>query len=149
MSRVRVPSLAELLGEYMQESVGMTFSWEGANCCHFAAGWVERATGHNPMAGLQPITSALQALRLIEDLGGSLQAAWTRQLGRESIAPAFAQMGDVVLLPLRLHSGEPLVTGQIVGVCMGAQAVVMSSDGFHVFLPMSAAVAAWPLRDRA
>jgi hypothetical protein len=149
MSRVRVPSLAELLGDYMQDSVGMNFSWEGANCCHFAAGWVERATGRNPMAGLPRTTSALQAQRLIQDLGGSLQAAWTRQLEREPIAPAFAQLGDVVLLPLRLESGGPIFTGQIVGVCMGAYAVVMSSDGFHVFLQMSAAVAAWPLRDRA
>ena len=142
----RVPSLAERLGEYMRDCAGLAFDWGAANCCHFAAGWVERATGLNPMADLPATPSAVAALRLIRELGGSLQAAWTRQLGREPIAPAFAQVGDVVLLPLALHSGEPATTGQVLGVCMGAQAVVLSGEGFCVFLPMSSAVLAWRLR---
>lgn len=149
MSGVRVPSLAEQLGDFLAESLGQPFTWATSNCCHFAAQWVERATGSSPMAGLPATTSALDAMRLVRELGGTLEAAWTRQLGREPIAPAFAQLGDVVLLPLVLEEEAERPTGQAVGVCVGAQAVVMTSDGFHSYLPMSSAVAAWRLKAAA
>jgi hypothetical protein len=140
---VRKPSLAELLGDFLADSLGQPFTWAASNCCHFAAQWVERATGRNPMAGLPATASALEAMRLVREMGGTLEAAWTRQLGHEPIASAFAQLGDVVLLPLHIEMGTERATGQTVGVCVGAQAVIMTTEGFHAYMPMSAAVAAW------
>lgn len=148
----RTPGLAELLGEHLAHSQGLAFSWGQANCCHFAARWVERATGANPMQGLPATASAAAAVRLVRALGGTLQAAWTLQLRRQPVPAAMAQLGDVVLLPMpddMRGRGPGHATGQAVGVCVGSQAVVMTAEGFHAYLPMRMAVCAWPLRERA
>jgi hypothetical protein len=140
---VRKPSLGEQLGDYLGARLGQPFEWPTANCCHFAAQWVECVEGSNPMADLPPTASALEAMRLVRELGGSLESAWTRQLGRDAIAPAFAQLGDVVLLPLPVEMEAERATGEAVGVCVGAHAVVMTAEGFQALMPMSTAVAAW------
>lgn len=112
------------------------FDWARANCCHFAAGWIESQGCANPMTGLRETRSKFAAYRLIATLGGSLQAAWTRQLGREPIRIESAQVGDIVLLPL--PDG-----GAAVGVCAGRQAVFATSDGAIGRLPMNEVVCAW------
>ena len=130
-------SLAKHLANYIAGYGVRAFDWEGANCCHFAAGWVAARTGANPMAGLATTPSERAARRLITALGGTLADALTRQLGREPIPPAMARLGDVVLLE---HEGRP-----VVAICNGINAVSVVDQGGTAFLPMTLATHAWRL----
>ena len=137
---------AAQLADYLLAARGAPFSWAAANCCHFAAGWVLFATGRSPMAGLPATPTAREALRLVQQLGGSLRAAWSRQLGAEPIPAAMAQVGDVVLIPAPIVPGETeLRTGELVGICAGMSAIVATAEGHHAHVPMSMAAAAWRL----
>lgn len=130
-------SIAKHLGAYLAEASARPFDWGNANCCHLAAGWVAARTGVDPMAGLPDTPTERAARRLIATLGGTLADAWTRQLGREPIAPAMAQVGDVVLLELE---GRP-----VVGICNGTTAVAALDAGGVAFVPMAHATHAWRL----
>lgn len=112
------------------------FDWAKANCCHFAAGWIESRGKPSPMAGLRETRSKFAAYRLIGELGGSLRAAVTKQLGCEPIEAALAQVGDVVLMPL--PEG-----GAAVGICAGRTAILALADGATGHLPMTEAMCAW------
>lgn len=141
--------IAVLLGEYLAVAQGRRFNWADANCCHFAAAWVEVATGRNPMHGLPRTDNARQALRLVQALGGDLVAAWTHRLGWQPVAPALAQVGDLVLLPMPADMSIEPCTGTAMGICAGMCAVVATSDGCHAYLPMGSATAAWRLQGGA
>lgn len=129
-------SKAQELAQYCAGYSAGGFDWARANCCHFAAGWVESIKGSNPMAGLRTTRSKFSAYRLIGRLGGSLRAAWSRLMVRESIPASLAQIGDVVLLPL--PDG-----GAALGICAGRTAVFVLSDGATGHWPMSEAECAW------
>ncbi len=137
------------LGQYLASTSGRSFDWAAANCCHFAAGWVALATGRHPMAGLEPTTTAAAALRLLRRLGGDMAAAWSRQLGRQPVPPSFAQVGDVVLLPMPAEACAEPCAGAAMGICMGATAVIITAEGHHAYLPMSHATAAWRIEGAA
>jgi hypothetical protein len=127
-------SRAALLDAYLAEVQGRRFDWHSWNCCHFAAEWVRRASGLQPMAGLPATDNARAALRLRTRMGASLADAVTLQLGLAPFAAELAQVGDVVAV----RDG----TAQAVGICAGRTAAVLRVDGLaHV--PMSAAVLAW------
>ena len=121
------------LTAFLAEHRVTPFEWGTANCCHFAAAWVEFRTGFNPMRGLPPTDTKIAAYRLISDLGGSLRAAWSSRMGVEPIPASFAQIGDVVLIESR----------NVVGVCAGSCVMVAEAGGAVAFLPMSEAVCAW------
>lgn len=112
------------------------FDWAKANCCHFAAGWLESIGRENPMTGLRETRSKFAAYRLIAKLGGSLQAAWTNQLSSEPIRAESAQLGDIVLQQLREG-------GAMVGVCAGIKAAYALPSGGIGHWPMSEATCAW------
>lgn len=139
-------SRANLLTHYLAGyTTDQRWDWAAANCCHFAARWVHVVTGRNPMDGLAPTPDARAAMRLVRGLGG-LEAAWTAQLGTAPIAPAMAQLGDVVLMPTPAAGG--LCTegvGELVGICAGRTAVFRGADGAMVFLPVLDCTAAWRL----
>jgi hypothetical protein len=142
-SRPTPTQLAVLLAEYVMAYGRRTFNWGGANCCHFAAGWVAHVTGRWPMHGLPDTPTAREAVRLVRSLGGDLATAWTGQLGRPALAASFAQLGDVVLTQLPPGHAEGL--GQAVGVCNGWDALFMDPAGHSVHLPMWACTHAWRL----
>ena len=142
-------ALAVKLGEYLAATHGRSFDWAAANCCHFAADWVAQATGVDPMASLPATYNASAALRLLRSLGGDMVAAWSRQLGREPVPPAFAQVGDVVLVAMPADACAEPCAGVSMGICMGATAVIITAEGHHAYLPMSAATAAWRLQGAA
>jgi hypothetical protein len=123
------------------------FDWSVANCCHFAAAWVRYATGQDPMAGLPVTPSARAAWRLVQALGGTLQAAWSQRLGRSALPAAMAQVGDLVLMPTRPHA--EVGVGGIVGVCVGASVVLLSEKGHLLYAPLYAGIAAWRLSEAA
>lgn len=127
-------SRAQLLEAYLFHVGDQAFHWREWNCCSFVAGWV-RQFGVDVMAGLPGTGTRHAAHRLIGQLGGSLQAAWTRQLGREPIESTLAQMGDVVLVEIDAD--------QAVGICCGRTAAVLTPADGVAHVPMSAATAAW------
>ncbi len=157
----RPASIAVQLSAYLAAVAAkpQAFNWALFNCCTFAAGWVQHATGRNVLAGLPGTPSPRAALALVKQLGGSLATAWSQQLGAQPIAPFTAQVGDVVLLrldgmpsPLGYAPGSEWAgrhstagTGQAVGVCAGRTVVAIDAQGACHHLPLSFALAAWRL----
>lgn len=123
----------ERLAGFVDSRRNMDFAYGSNDCALFAADAIREMTGSDPLADLRGRwTTARGAARLLNKMGG-LRAAATSLLGDE-IAPAFAQRGDVVLLP---NEGR-----ECLGICTGLVAAAPGATGI-VWLPMSAAVAAW------
>ena len=129
---------AQQLAAHLDEHAAIPFDWAAHNCCHFVAAWVRQATGRDPMAGLAATPGEFAARRLVLRLGGSLPAAWTQRLGRAPIAPALAQVGDIVAVPLAEGRGA-------VGICAGRHVAVLQSGGGIAMLPMQQATHVWRL----
>jgi hypothetical protein len=132
-------SLGVRLTEYLDALPAGGFDWQRFNCCTFAAGWVATVEGCNPMEGLPATPDALAARRLIRSMGNDLADAWTRCLGRTPIAPALAQLGDVVLLPVAPER-------HAAGVCIGRISVFIDEHGAAAFQPTNEASHAWRLQ---
>jgi hypothetical protein len=141
MSALPAFTVAHALDAYLAQAAAKPFSWAQHNCCHFVAGWVQQATGRDPMAGLPWTHSATAARRLILQLGGTLADAWTRRLGRHAIQPELAQVGDIVHVWLREQEGSA------VGICTGRHVALLLEDSGIVMLPLSHATHAWRLRE--
>lgn len=134
-------SIAARLDAYLAAAEANTFSWGRHNCCHFAAGWVCRATDQaDPMQGLPATPSRTAARRLVRQLGGSLTAAWTRQLGRAPIASALARTGDLALVRL------PDTGAEAIGICSGRHVALLTEHDGIAMLPLGHAVAVWRLQ---
>ena len=139
-------SRATLLTEYLAVANLAPFSWSRGNCCHFVADWVRAATGCNPMQGLAYTHSQAAARRLVLQLGGSLDAAWTRRLGRAPLAtPALAPLGDLMLVPVP----EGAQGAQAIGICTGRAVALKTETGTLAFVPFEHATHAWRLEPPA
>lgn len=132
--------IAAALQDYLRARGAQAFDWACANCCHFAAGWVEQATGRNPMHGLVATPDARAALKLLASLGGGLVEAWTHQLGTPALPAAFAQVGDVVFKPM---PGEG--AGGALGVCNGRLAAFVLDGAGVMFEDLAACTHCWRL----
>lgn len=130
--------LARQLSAYLASASGGAFDWRSANCAHFAAGWVRWATGRDVRGSLPERGNMREWARLARDAGG-MQVLVTDRLRCQPIAPAFARLGDIVLLPGAL-------TGTL-AVCNGRTAVCPADPRGTVFLPMSSAIYAWRLAE--
>lgn len=133
-------SLAVQLATYLAQR-HQPFDWRSHTCAHWAAGWVHAATGRDPLQGLPPCATVRDWLEVVREAGG-FQALVTRQLRCSPVAPAMAQLGDVVLLP-------GLQTGGVLALCAGTTAALLADDGASVHVPMHQALAAWRLREVA
>ncbi|WP_399696614.1 DUF6950 family protein [Xenophilus sp.] len=120
------------LAAFVAERRAMPFEWGRNDCCLFAADAVRAMTGDDHAIGLRVHTSAQEAARLVLARGGLRQIA-TDALG-ESVPPAMATVGDVVLL---MNEGRELLA-----VCNGGTAIAPGERGM-VALGMDAALAAW------
>jgi hypothetical protein len=132
-------SNAKLLTAYLAGRQPAPFSWPGANCGHFAAGWVKQAEGFDPMAGLAATPTRAAAARLLRRAGG-YAALVTRQLGREPIEPAFARIGDLVLMQLGEGGDDVLALGVCAG---GGMSAFVNDEGHTVFLSTLRGRCAW------
>lgn len=130
-------SLVASLACYLAECE--SFDWARFNCGHFIAGWVRRATGRDVMAGLPEAGGVRDWLRTVQAAGG-VEPLVTARLGCSPIAPAFAAIGDLVLLP-------GAVTGGTLGLCAGRTAVCLAEPFGTAHVPMSRATAAWRLAE--
>jgi len=130
-------SLAIRLEAYVQQTSALgAFDWATRNCCQFAAAWVREVEGLDAMP-LVPTPDAKAAWRLIASYGG-LAEAITEQLGRAPVAPADAQVGDVVMVPLPAEPGRVSV-----GICNGRTSLLLGADGVIVPVPTVSATHAW------
>lgn len=136
----RPQSLGEALCVFLAEP-SAPFDWAGASCAHWAANWVEHATGLRP--ALPAFDDVRSALRVIEQAGG-IGPAVDQALGVVAQPWAMAQIGDLMLFPSDSLAGTAGV-GAVFGVCNGQVAAVRQADGAVVFLPCSAAIASWSL----
>jgi hypothetical protein len=89
----RLDNWPALLAKYFQQKKNEPFVWGKNDCCRFADGAVIAITGQSMMKSFN-YTSEKEALRLLKT---SLEALTSAELG-QSIKPAFAQRGDVVLV---------------------------------------------------
>ena len=137
------PHLGAELTEFLHLHQAQAFCWQRNNCCHFAARWVARITGRDPMAGLGNTADARAALELVRRLGGGLRAAWSCQLGREPIATLFAQVGDVVMFDSAARAGGAAGVGALVGICAGRTVAVLDVAGRVQHLHLTEALCAW------
>jgi hypothetical protein len=111
------------------------FDWADNNCCQFAMRWVGEVEGRDPMDGLPETKTAREAWALIERLGG-LAEAITQQMGRPPIAPAMAQLGDVVMY--RLNGSRCSV-----GICGGRTSMLIDEAGASMHVPTIQCTHAW------
>lgn len=109
------------------------FAWGTHDCCTFAADCVLAMTGVDHLAAHRGgYKTAVGAARRLAKVGG-IEAGMTALLG-ESIAPAFAQRGDVVCF------SSPL--GDTAGICMGTHIAAAGLSGI-THTPMMQAYKAW------
>lgn len=137
---LRGNAIATELARYIAARPKTAFDWQAANCCHFAAGWIEHATGVNPMADLPATPDAMAAVRLVRE-HGDLQGIVTAATGWNPIPPALAQTGDIVLV----ESADPDGTGHAIGICSGHDVLVTDAQGLVQHGPMDMALCAWRL----
>ena len=89
----RLDNWPALLAQYFLEKKDQPFVWGKNDCCRFADGAVIAITGQSMMQSFN-YTTEKQALRLLKT---SLETLTSNELG-QSIKPALAQRGDVVLI---------------------------------------------------
>ena len=89
----RLDNWPRLLAEYLLLKKNEPFVWGVNDCCRFADGAVIAITGQSMMQSFN-YTNEKEALRLLKT---SLEALTSNELG-QSIKPAFAQRGDVVMI---------------------------------------------------
>lgn len=110
------------------------FVWGEHDCVLWAANTVLAITGFDPAEGFRDsYSTALGAAKLLKDFGG-MEALVTTKLEREPVAPAFANVGDVLIV---LQGEDPMLA-----VCNGETMLAPGALGL-VALPTLSALKAW------
>jgi hypothetical protein len=109
------------------------FAWGQHDCCLWAADAVRSLTGQDFAADLRgTYATAAEASRVLKKLGG-VRGIATAALGA-SVAPAFAAVGDIVLMQ---QDGRELLAA-----CNGLEALCAGDAGLAP-ASMQQALAAW------
>lgn len=132
----RLPDWPARLAAAVVQRLPMPFAWGGNDCAAWVADAVAAMHGHDTLHELRAPAraDARQAHRAVRR-GGGFGAALARA-GLRPVAPALAQRGDVVLLPV---AGQPLPA---LAICLGAEAAAPGPQGLAM-VPMAHALAAW------
>jgi len=103
------------LAEYITRHLAKPFKWGENDCVLFAAEWVKISTGKDYLAELPKWTTAKEALRIVQSLGG-LEAALDERFTR--INPHTAKDGDIALYKgcMCIFSGPKIVGPNINGL---------------------------------
>lgn len=136
----------QLLDEYVQAAMSREFAFGAFDCCLWAAGWVEVATGADPAAQLRGYDSKTAAYRIVA-AHGSIEKMVTTILGRDPIHQAFAQRGDIVLVRERGALGGEIDMGgapEGLGICLGLQSAFPREKGLMMIRTLEAS-AAWKI----
>lgn len=121
---------------FVREHLDRPFNWKSNNCCTFTAGFVRAYTGVDYLVAEDHVGGVRAARRRVAE-HGDLAGTVSARLG-EPVAPAFAQYGDVVLLPNTKGVGDSI------GICIGANVLAPGPKGLER-VPLSAATLAWRL----
>lgn len=114
------------------------FDWAQFNCCHYAGGWLVANGQPDPMQGVRATRSLRSARRAVHARGGIVRAV-SDLLGREPIAAALAQVGDIVHFQLE-------GAGFTLGICNGTQSICIDDQGGTSFMPTTQGTCAWRLK---
>lgn len=116
---MRKENWPELLADELRAADARPFSFGVHDCCAFAARVVAAMTGRDLMAQFPAYDSDEGAQAILMAHGG-MAGIWTHCLG-EPIAVAYAQRGDVVMMPTE--------RGDAAGICLGSQAAFAAPVG--------------------
>ena len=86
---------AKQLQQYLDQQ--KPFDWDGNNCCHYVARWIEQLENRNPLATLPPMRSKETAYRIIIGFGG-WEHTVSQLLARPSVESVWLQTGDAILV---------------------------------------------------
>ena len=128
------PAHLEALDLFIATRMQQPFAWGTQDCCTFAADWVLQATGHDPMATLRGLDSALAANRALDSLGGML-AAWDAHMPEPHIPGPFCTAGDLAMVTLA--NGH-----KAMAVCTGSHLAAPATDGI-LMMGVEFAEATW------
>lgn len=139
MRAARPEDWPQRLHAYLAAAADQPFVWGRHDCATFSAGWLVALGYDSPLQGLA-WSSALTALRLMRTQGGYPEAIAQRlaPLGIERIAPASAQRGDLVLLPLPNELDR-----YSLGIVAGARAFFVTPNGCEPLPFLATALAAY------
>jgi hypothetical protein len=128
---------AKVLTRYLENQTA-AFDWKTHNCAHFAGGYVQLAEGHDPLEDMAMAMTETGTHKLIKRRGGMAQMI-TGQMARPSISARFAQIGDLVLVPISAENEEAFS----IGLCCGECAAVLGIDGSMQMVSMRTVQLAW------
>ena len=113
----RLPDWEARLAAYLEPLRLRAFAWGKHDCCTFSAGAVEAMTGVDPMPEFRGhYSTAIGSARALRRFGAG-DLASTLDAKFESVAPALAQRGDIVM-----SSG-------LLGICLGPFLVAVGAEG--------------------
>lgn len=115
----RYPDWEARLAAYLEPLRVRPFEWGRHDCCTFAAGAVEAMTGVDPMPEFRGrYSTAIGSARALRRHGaGELDATLDRKFAQ--VAPAMAHRGDVIM------------SGGLLGICLGPFLVAVGRQGDH------------------
>ncbi|WP_156811430.1 DUF6950 family protein [Cupriavidus sp. USMAHM13] len=123
------------LAAFIEARRDRAFARGSSDCCMFVADAVLEMTGvDHAVRWRGAYSSDKSALRLLRDYGGV--AGFARLTLGEPVAAMQAGRGDIVLIDAP--------EGEALALCLGSAIAVQARNGL-VFLPMSAAKAAWKI----
>jgi hypothetical protein len=124
------------LTTYMHERANAPFVWGVNDCCMFAADWVMRATGRDPIEALRGSwTDEASASHMLNAPGGLIRLVNTWGAREPLPTVATAQRGDVILF----ESGQ----GPALGICVGEKFAALKPPQGIGYFSMRHALAAW------
>lgn len=111
---------------YLMEARATPFAWGDADCCSFSADWVQRRTGHDPMARWRgKYSTEGEARKYIADAGG-LSMLWLLGMIDVGVPEVdFPRIGDVGIVTVLGEHGKE----EVGGIFGGRRWFVRSTSG--------------------
>ena len=124
-----------ILNNYIESIKDVEFKWGECDCCTFAANFVQKITGIDPIPEFRGhYTTSYGSKRALIKYGkGTLLETMDSKF--KKIRPSFCKRGDLVL-----HIFD---TGEATGICLGKNAVFKTLDKGIVLVPMKIIKYTW------
>ena len=123
--------------DFIEGRRGRPFSWGDNDCAMFAADWVLKQTGIDPLAPFRGrYSTAAGSVRALRRYGtGELISTWTSSVGAPLASVRLAMRGDVVAKAM----GE---AGDAIGIVVDHRAVFVAPNELR-FEPVESCRLAW------
>jgi len=123
----RLEDWPERLRRYLETHAERPFDWAAWNCCHFAADWVQEATGVDLLGRCRAeCTGLLTAMRILQRKGGvgGFFARACHRYGFSQVHRYYAARGDLVLF--KAEEGAAAI-----GLCCGQSFAAVGPSGIE------------------